>query len=209
MTEYYRHGAHRFLVPAASIMCADEAAQASPSLATKNAIFLGAVLRSLPPDIAAAYCNALPLVAGMDVPFLLTVFHAAGGGAAGPRFAALAASVARAGEAAGALTAAVAHVARAPVPQPADWPTPHEERGLTEGAWPPPAGGALAPWELHPACEGLRGELERGQWLQLAGSTHLEALWGAFYASGDARPLQRILDVAAGWGEFMPDLPHG
>ena len=210
MTEFYRHGAHRFLVPAAKVMCADEAHHASPSLATKNAVFLAAVLRGLPGEAAAAYCNALPLVAGMDVPLLLTVFHAAGGEAAAQRFTALAGSIARAGEGAGELAAAVAHVSAAPAPHPADWPTPHAQHALTEGPWPPlPGSLPLQPWELHPMCSGLRGELERAQWLQLAGSTHLEALWGAFYATGEARCLERIIDVAAGWGEFMPELPHG
>jgi hypothetical protein len=229
MTEYYRHGQHKYLVPAAMIMCADPALAAMPSLAVKNAVFLGTVLRSLPPEVAANYANALPLVKGMDVPFLLAVLHVAGTPAAKARFDMMGVSVRRAG--ARALVAAGQHIAAVPATDPATWALPHTDAGAGglaagDAPWPPPRH-ATFPWELSPVYAALRepglGEdgrpvtgggaagagLDRWQYLQLAGTTVLEALWASFYATGDAKYLRRIGAIAADWGEFAPRLPDG
>lgn len=209
MTEYYRHKQHKYLVPAALLMCTDPQMMSLPSLAVKNAVFLGSVLRSLPAEVATNYSNAMPLVKGMDVPFLLSVLHAAGTPAAKSRFDMMGVSVRRAN--ARGLIEAGQHIAAVPTPTPHAWPAPHAEPSLVGAGtpWPPANRHALFPWELNPVFSGLRETLSRRDWLQLAGTTHLEALWAAFYASGDPKFVSRIVDIAAGWGEFSSSLPDG
>jgi hypothetical protein len=209
MTEYYRHGQHKYLVPAVAVMCADPSLATTPSLSVKYASFLGAVLRGLPGDMVAHYCTSMTMVRGVDVGFVLAVLHATGTPQARGVFDRLAVSLRRAN--ARPLIAAGQHIASVPTGVPlAAWPMPYDDTLLSAAgaAWPPPRG-AVYPWELSAVFGEARGFLDRHDWLLLSSTAVLEALWAGFYATGGRAYVERVVGVAAAWGEFAPLLPDG
>lgn len=75
MNDYYKHGeqAHKYIVPAISIMSADQQAANLPSVAAKNAVFLATVLAALPRETASRYLSTAAMASGTDIAFLLAV----------------------------------------------------------------------------------------------------------------------------------------
>jgi hypothetical protein len=133
MTEYYRHRAHKYFVPAVSLMSGEAGgagggagggggAPAVPSMAAKNAVFLAHVLRDVPPEQAVRHIATLSMTRGVDVTFLLAILRQAGTPATGAVYDRLVASIRRMGTKE--LVAAGQAVAAAPLTPVDQWPIP-------------------------------------------------------------------------------------
>jgi hypothetical protein len=89
------------------------------------------------------------------------------------------------------------------------WPLPFADAELSAEGWPHARAGAppLA-FEVTPVFAQARALLPHAEWLLVASTAVLEAHWAAFYATGDARYVRRIVrDVAPAWAEFAAALP--
>lgn len=75
MNDYYKHEkeAHKYIVPAISMICADPQAARLPSVSAKNAVFLASALSSLPKETASTYLSTVTMVAGVDIAFVMSV----------------------------------------------------------------------------------------------------------------------------------------
>jgi hypothetical protein len=220
-SEYYRHGQHKFTVPALSLACEAAEKAGSPALVAKHAVFYAALLDGLSGDDFSAYSNQLPAVEGMRLGTLVDVLGGVGGVQGKAVFARLCASLeARGGQEAAAMVAHARAVPRRPVHE---WPFPHlapleapSGGGDIGGssameAWKPPAGEAPHPFEVTGLSPRLREACDGPTWLLHAATTVLECQWGAFYATGSASPLQRILEATLPWASTgassLPDAP--
>jgi hypothetical protein len=204
MGEYYRHGEHRFAVPALALVSRDARAAAVPAAATKAAVFFGALLRALPEETLKQYAAALAMAEGVDAALMFAAVRAADTPASRAIFERMGASVRRSGNRA--VMALAQHVAAVPLAPPSDWPFPHLPPALPAGARAaagvPPAGAPPRAHELAPASAAARDALTPAEYLLTSATTVLEALWAEFYATGARAPLRRVIALAASWAEF-------
>ena len=201
-SEFYRHGQHKYCVPALSLAVEAAGKVSSPALVAKHAVFYGALLRGLPADEFNAYASTLPAVDGMPLGTLVDVLGGVDSEHGRAVFARLSASLERSGsaEAQALLTHSRAVPRGTPVPR---WPFPHLAPGLAEEkdmeAWKPRAGEAPRPYELTGLGPRLREACDGPTWLLHASTTVLECQWAHFYATGESAALRAVLMAALPW----------
>lgn len=197
-SEYYRHGLHKYAVPALSLASADAATRASAAFSTKNVVFFGNVLAGLPDGVLGQYAAALSLAEGIDIGLFVASMRVANTPTARSVFERMGASVRRSGNKS--LAELMQNVAAAPVAPASTWAFPHlgsaaDVLGARENA-------PTAAWEISPLSKAARESTTPAEFALIAGTCVLEGLWAEFYATGSVVPLRRILELALAWAEF-------
>ena len=193
---------YTYLVPALSLAHASGAATGHPSLVAKNVVFFAAALRTVPPPLALQYLSTLPVLS-VDTPFMLSLARCLGTTEGDTLLTRVGVSAARAGAAdVQELLNAVEACPRGCSPH--TWTVPWEAATGLSPNWRETA----YPFEVTPSFAAARASLPLDDWLVLSGTTVIEGCWAGFYATGDARCLARVIDVAAGWAVDGAGLPE-
>lgn len=210
MTDYYHHKQHKYLVPALSLACTDQANIGMPTIAAKNTIFYSHILRQIP-DTIAQTAATLSMTPGIDVGLLYAIMHQVGTPVSKTVCERLGASIRRSNNRG--LIQTGQHIAMVPVTPVNEWSFPWEQANELHNAWEKykknNSSNALTvqPWEVAGIFLQARDMLDFHDWLLVSSTTIVESLWGAFYATGNRSFLQRLCDIASEWHEWsgLPD----
>ena len=211
-SEYYRHREHKYLVPALKLSVGSAESACSPALVSKNAVFYASVLRGLGETDFMSYVSTLPMVEGVPLGTLLDVLRGVDTVQGKIVFDRLVASAGRSGSKE--VESLIAHSKCVPQSRAPEWPFPHLDPSLSlENAelWKPEEGESPRVFEVTGLAPRLRELCDGPTWLFLSATTVLESQWAHFYATGDAQPLDRILEATLPWVSTkavnLPDSP--
>jgi hypothetical protein len=199
MSDFYRHREARYAVPAAFLAFQDAPSRTSPVASAKLIAFFAALFRAHPDAVTQAAAT-MAMLPGIDAAFILAVMRHVGTPAARTVADRLGVSVRRSQSRP--LIRACQHAAAVPVVAVEEWPMPYDHVDALAPWWSPtPPGGSPTPWpwEVSGLFAPARDSMTLHDWLLVSSTAVVEALWGTFYATGDAKYIRRIADIASDW----------